>query len=235
MPVPEHESEAAHSHQHLTWWTAVLFMVGSFWFALGSFPPYFTNVPATVVAVTFFAGSICFTLAGYLQFVASGADGTPATGADGTAARRGVRLLACRPAAGDWWVAAVQLVGTLMFNISTFSAISKTLTTHQEDRLVWAPDAFGSIAFLVSSYLAFFLVAHAAWSFRPASRPWRIAALNLAGSVAFGVSAVGAYVLPTTGEFLDPRWANAGTFLGAVCFLAGAALLLPRAPPADIA
>ncbi len=41
-----------------------------------------------------------------------------------------------------------------------------------------------------------------------------MAALNLAGSIAFGIAAVGAYVLPTTGALLDARWNNAGTFLG---------------------
>jgi hypothetical protein len=34
-------------------------------------------------------------------------------------------------------------------------------------------------------------------------------------------------VLPSTGAVIDVPLANAGTFLGAVCFLVGALLILP--------
>ena len=60
-----------------------------------------------------------------------------------------------------------------------------------------------------------------------------IAALNLVGSIFFGLSAIGAYVIPSTGELLDASLANSGTFLGAICFLVGAALLIPEAARED--
>ena len=50
--------------------------------------------------------------------------------------------------------------------------------------------------------------------------------MNLAGSVAFGFSAVASYVVPGTTEMLSVPVANLGTFVGALCFLAGAVLLL---------
>jgi YrhK-like protein len=208
----------------ITWWTAALFAIGASCFAVGSSPPYFLNVPGTVVAVTFFIGSILFTCAGFLQYVLAvntGRDsGTPAP----------VRWFGWRQLDGEWWAAVIQSFGTVMFNISTFAAISTTLSTTQVDRLVWAPDALGSIAFLVSSYVAFGLVCRAPWRWLPRRQSWRIAALNLVGSVAFGVSAVGAFVIPATGDLIDERWTNAGTFAGAACFLLGAALLFPRRP-----
>ena len=40
---------------------------------------------------------------------------------------------------------------------------------------------------------------------------------------------VGAYVVPSTGELLSAALANGGTFLGAIGFLIGAALLIPEA------
>ena len=61
----------------------------------------------------------------------------------------------------------------------------------------------------------------------PGSTPWQIAWLNMIGSIFFMVSAIASYVLPQTGTMLDVKWANLGTFLGAVCFLVGAALMLP--------
>ena len=66
-------------------------------------------------------------------------------------------------------------------------------------------------------------------SWHPDDLGWVIAALNLAGSIFFGLSAVGAYVVPSTGELLNSAVANAGTFLGAIGFLVGAALLIPEA------
>ncbi len=43
------------------------------------------------------------------------------------------------------------------------------------------------------------------------------------------LSALGAFTLPTTGEPVNLTLVNAGTFLGAVCFLVGAYVLLPAA------
>ncbi|MGD9340152.1 MAG: hypothetical protein PVG76_04390 [Chromatiales bacterium] len=48
------------------------------------------------------------------------------------------------------------------------------------------------------------------------------------GSMAFGVSAMYAVVLPKTGDLLDVTAVNAWTLAGAICFLIGAYLLLPE-------
>jgi hypothetical protein len=57
--------------------------------------------------------------------------------------------------------------------------------------------------------------------------PWWIAWLNMLGSVAFMVSAIAGFVVPSTGTVLDLRLDNTGTLIGAVCFLVGAALMVP--------
>ena len=54
------------------------------------------------------------------------------------------------------------------------------------------------------------------------------ATLNLIGSVAFGVSALAAYVNPVTGQLRNEDLASLGTFVGAACFFVGALLLLPE-------
>ena len=95
---------------------------------------------------------------------------------------------------------------------------------------MWTPDAFGSICFLVASELAFAEAGHAWLSWRPGSMGWRIAALNLLGSVFFGISAIAGWVQPSTGNLLDAALDTSGTFLGAICFLIGAALLLVPDP-----
>ena len=52
--------------------------------------------------------------------------------------------------------------------------------------------------------------------------------LNMIGSIAFGVSAVASYVVVDSGLLRNAERANAGTFVGALCFFLGALLLLPQ-------
>ena len=52
--------------------------------------------------------------------------------------------------------------------------------------------------------------------------------VNLFGCVAFGLSAVAAYVVPATDAAVNVTVANAATAIGALAFLVGAVLLLPE-------
>jgi hypothetical protein len=180
-----------------SWWIGVLFAIGSTCFVVGPFPGFVQLVGAVADAAVFFAGSIFFTSAATLQFL-----DTP----------KSDRI--------DRWASAIQLAGTLFFNLSTGRALHASIDLAQEDRLIWRPDAFGSICFLVASGLAWYAVRGAR------DRGWWIAVINLAGSIAFGVSAVAGYIVPATGDYLDLAAANVSTVVGALCFLAGALLLL---------
>jgi hypothetical protein len=81
---------------------------------------------------------------------------------------------------------------------------------------------------MIASWLAYAEVGHHWRSWKPHSRSWRIAAFNMVGSIAFLASAISSYALPTTGAPVSLFWTNFGTFLGAICFFWGAALLLPE-------
>jgi hypothetical protein len=206
----------------MSWWIGALFGVGALCFAVGSLPLYFDHVSPNIVAATFFVGSIFFTAAAYLQY------------RETLNAPEGVlpehrhpsrRLLGGSPRRIDWWATVVQLVGTVLFNVSTFAATQADLGEIQEQRLIWAPDLAGSICFLIASSLAYAEVNRGLVPRPDRSVGWRIAALNLVGSVAFGVAAIGARYLQTTSEPANISLVNLGTFIGAVCFLVGAALL----------
>ncbi len=211
-----------------TWWIAALFCIGSTCFTVGPLPVYEQWVGARWVGLTFFVGSIFFTSASYLCFVeASNAPG--AVTDDPTRRHRGpFRLWSWRPRSIDWWATGVQLVGTFYFNVMTFLAMYDSWSVHQENRLVWRPDTIGSICFLVASYLAWAEVCHSAGRLRFRDVSWWIVVLNLLGSVFFGVSAIGAFVLPSTGDALNLWLDNAGTVAGGVCFFVAAALLIPE-------
>ncbi len=146
-------------------------------------------------------------------------DGTP---------QQHFRLAAWEPRRIEWWATAVQFAGTLFFNISTFNALLANLSLTQTDRLVWTPDVFGSTCFLIASGLAWFEVCKSLWCWRSHELPRWITALNLTGSIAFGISAVPAFVVPTTGSPINILLVNLGTFVGALCFLVGALWLVPE-------
>jgi hypothetical protein len=191
--------------EELGWWTGCLFAVGSTCFALGSAPGYVAAVGDAADAVTYFVGSIFFTTAASLALV---------------------QVWGRRPGP-DWWACAVQLVGTLLFNVSTFDAMLRNLSAQQTNRLVWTPDVLGSICFLVASGIAWRTVAHRWWSWQPRSSAWWIGGLNLIGSIAFGASALAAHVVPGTDQVRNVTLMNLGTFVGALAFLVGGLLLLP--------
>lgn len=204
------------------WWIAVLFAVGSLLFALGALPGYVDAVGGRWDAGTFFVGSLFFTSAGYLTY----REAVDAAAQPPGQTRR--RFFVYQPWRIDWWATAVQLVGTLFFNVSCGNALRVNLTTAATSQHVWRPDALGSICFLVASALAWFEVCHGWVAWRPRSWSWWITLVNLAGSVAFGVSAVAGYVNPATGLLRNADRSYLGTFVGAVCFLVGALFLLPE-------
>lgn len=205
---------------------AGLFVAGSACFVLGSVPAYLNAVGGVADSVTYFVGSIFFTSASFLQLVQ--AQSPSMTDVDSANQYRpsAVRLWRWLPHERGWLAAVTQFPGTLLFNVSTFAALAHNATVQEEDRRVWRPDFFGSTLFLVASVFGILAVGRFL-SFRPKSLPWRIAWLNMIGSIFFMASALASYVLPSSGDLLSSRVAVGGTLLGAICFLVGAALLIP--------
>lgn len=218
----------------LGWWIAVLFMVGSACFAVASFAGLapdvfgksFQNV--TTINVVFFVGSVFFTAAGYLQLLeATNADRRAALARGETPAQK-FRWFAWQPGQIGWLSAFVQFIGTLLFNVNTLDALLPGVDWLQEDLLIWTPDIIGCVCFLVASWLAVLEYCHGYWCWQPHNLSWWIVIVNLLGSIAFMVSGVFAAVLPGATDVLDLWAVNLWTFIGAVCFLVGAYLLLPE-------
>ena len=206
------------------WWIAVLFMVGSLCFALGAFPPTASALGSADAAV-FFIGSLFFTSAAYLQFYEATNEGNDLEGRERTR-----RLFGFRPDSLGWWASAIQLIGTLAFNVSTFAAW-RELTAKQEEALVWAPDVVGCVCFLVASGLVIAETHDRIRGILFRSLESRISAINMLGSIAFAISAIGAFIVPSTGELLSLPLVNIFTFIGGVLFFIGAALLIPAMRP----
>ena len=91
---------------------ALSFAAGSLCFMIGPFPGYAELVGAHADALTFFVGSILFTLGGALQSWLAWPERH--AGPDGRAA---------------WWAAVIQSAGTLFFNVTTFQALTRRSRT----------------------------------------------------------------------------------------------------------
>ncbi len=186
------------------------FAAGSVCFLVGALPPYADAAGPVVVGVTFLVGSLLFTDAALVQLALSG---------------RRPPVRGTRPAdRWDWWSAAVQLVGTVCFNVSTAAALVAAVAEPSRVGAGWRPDAYGSAAFLLSSALALVATSDRGELWDTDARTWHGTWLTMLGSLAFAASAVGAYVVPATGTYVSAAWSTAGTIVGAVCFLAAALL-----------
>lgn len=191
-------------------WMALFFAAGSICFLIGPFPGYAQRVGGTADAVTFFVGSILFTIGGAIQTWLA----YPLRRSEG--------------ARSAWWSAVIQSAGTLFFNATTYQAMHTAISNSRYDRLVWRPDAFGSVCFLVSGVIAYRASARHghAWLPERGQRGWWEPGVNLLGCIFFGVSAIAGYVVPSTGSSFDLAAANWNTSLGAACFLACAVATL---------
>jgi hypothetical protein len=182
---------------------ALFFALGSACFLIGPFPGYAQLVGASADAITFFIGSILFTTGGALQTIIAFPERS--SGAPGRA---------------GWWAAAIQSAGTLFFNVTTYQALHTSLSNSNYNRLVWRPDALGSICFLVSGAIAYRASGRHGGLPARGHPGWWEPSINLLGCIFFGISAIAGYLVPSTGSLLSLAWANWNTALGAACFLA---------------
>lgn len=189
-------------------------MIGSACFVLGSVPAYISAVSERTDAMTYVIGAVFFTSASFCQLLQANTPAMTAVDEQSQHERTPVRWWAWLPHDKAWLAAATQFPGTVFFNVTTIAALATYASTKAENEQVWRPDVFGSTLFLISSWYAL------------RALPGLIAWLNMTGSILFGISAVGAYVLPS-GSAVDEAAAIGGTLLGAACFFAGAALMLP--------
>jgi hypothetical protein len=204
-----------------TAWMGWLFVIGSACFAFGVVFSLNTSWSPVVGAATFFVGSIFFTSASSIQMRLAWRSGPEGATASAVAA-----LLSRAP---SWTSSWIQWIGTIFFNVTTLAALVEVSgTSAVSNQVIWRPDAIGSILFLVSSAIALMPDVRRHRHGYARNRSWTISALNMLGSIFFGISAVGAYVVPDTDELLNAQWSNGGTFLGALCFLVGAWLVIPR-------
>lgn len=196
-----------------------LFAAGSTCFLVAPLPAFLQAVGPQVDAVVFLLGSILFTAAASLQWLET----------IRPSRTDGVRTHAFwQPHRLDWWSSTVQLIGTLFFNATTFHSLTTTVGSPSYDRVVWRPDALGSLCFLVSGVLAYVDLSGSLLHRPPRTIEGLIVSSNLLGSVAFGLAALGAYVLADSNAEVNVTLVNVATAVGALLFLVASLLLVPQ-------
>lgn len=222
----------------LNWWIAIIFAAGSFLFLIASacslFPTFWVHwkLGSQVINGLFFAGSIPFTIAAYLQFIQAAGAATATATAEANELpgqpHSHWNQWGWHPRNIGWLSCALQWLGTVLFNANTLDAMLPGLNWFQQDLLIWVPNIVGSLLFLASGYLAFMEVGHATWSWKPSSISWWVVAVNLFGCISFLISAILAIALPDGPHPVALHYSLVFTFVGACGFLAGSLLMLPE-------
>jgi hypothetical protein len=195
----------------LNWWIGLAFSTGSLLFLTASILSLFLlSGMATVLDLLqtnrlFFFGSIFFTFAAYLQLYQSA--NTNSLWTPSTAKPR--KYFGWRPTDIGWLSSVLQFIGTLLFNVNTFNAMSSDLTWIQLDVRAWLPDLIGSLLFLASGYLAFAETCHSYWRWRFRDLSWRIV-----------------FSMPETTNLKIQIFSMVMTATGAAGFFAGAIMML---------
>ncbi len=216
---------------NLNWWIGVVFALGAVLFAgagvLSLWPSLSKSwsLDAAQINGMFFAGSIPFTIAAYLQLyqAANVCEFVPRE----ASAPCQTAYFGWRPGDIGWSSGALQFVGTILFNFNTLDAMLPSLNWWQQDFLIWIPDLVGSILFLVSGYLAFIETCHAHWSWQIRDISWWVVFSNLLGCIGFMLSALFAMSLPSEYHALITI-SMSFTLFGAIGFLVGSLLMLPE-------
>jgi hypothetical protein len=199
---------------------AVSFVLGGSLFAVGALMAQLGDESARTIDSVYLVGGVFFSTGGYASVLQAGNAPTQID-QDGSLTSQRWRWWDARPHNLGWLSAAVLFVGTLLFAVSLVAAFGENLTVRQANTWIWIPDMLGCVCFLLSGHLALLEVCHGHVGVRVHEIGWWIVFVNQVGSVLFFVAGLAAYTRPATSTAVDLAVANWGTFLGAVCFVAG--------------
>ena len=203
------------------WWIAITFILGSVLFCVGAILPFTSGLSTAVTNVVYLVGSSLYLVGALIQFI---------QGRRMKINHRDDRSAMRHLANKNSRAAGIQAIGALLFQTSMTGALIRSLSIAEQERIIWVPDLFGALCFLIASSMFFTLrypIQHRQGNSRSARE---LAMMNIVGSAFFVASALGAYIVPLTDQSIYPQIANLGTFAGAVLFLLSSIPGLPAKP-----
>lgn len=217
--------------RRISWWVAVLFVVGSVLFAVGALASLFPEVLGGVLVAdwSYFVGALLYTIGVYLQILEAinFRDYIGAASSDGQ--EKGFEWFAWQPRRLSFMAPFVLLIGALLFNVETTLALAEGLGLIEVAALLvtWA-SITGSALFVVATYLQLIETCHGYWCRRPREISWWLVVLYVLGSIGFLVgSAYGIEVLGLASP-AEALIVKLSLLVGSVLFLIGSYLMLPE-------
>ena len=201
------------------WWIAITFILGSVLFCLGAILPFTRGLSTAATNIVYFVGSSLYLIGAFIQFIQGRR--MKINHRDDASSMRHLANKNSR-------AAGIQAIGALLFQTSMTGAFIRSLSIAQQEKIIWVPDLFGALCFLVASWMFFTLrypIQHREDNGRSARE---LALMNIVGSAFFVISAFGAYIVPLTDQPIYPRIANLGTLAGALLFLLSSIPGLPE-------
>ena len=127
--------------EKLNWWIGLIFAVGATLFAVASLLSLSPVVAEklslnSAAAGTFFAGSIPFTIAAYLQLF-------QAANAPVHSKKSSLHFFGWQPQNIGWLSSALQFVGTLLFNVNTLNGLLDPSGWMLQEMVIWSPNRLG--------------------------------------------------------------------------------------------
>lgn len=217
----------------ISWWVAVVFIVGSALFTLGAtaslLASLFGEEAAKLVAdLSYFVGALLFTGAIYLQ-VLEGLNSSDHIGLERPySTPREFRWFAWQPRRLEFMAPFLLLIGSLFFNVETTLVILSSLGLVALPLAIGLTSLAGSVLFLVPSYLQMIEVCHRYLCWRPREISWWVTVFFVLGSVGFVVGSIFGFDVPGLSSPAESEITKWGFLQGSVFFLVGSYLMLPE-------
>lgn len=219
----------------LSWWVAVVFVVGSALFTLGALASLFPQLfgvgqgAALLIDLSYWSGALLFTISIYLWLLEGINDSDYITAGSESGSSQRFEWFAWQPRRLAFMAPFLFLIGSLLWNLETTLALGETLGWIGEvHRLLALSSIFGSILFLVPSYLQLIEVCHTLLCWQPREISWWLVVFFIVGSAGFVVGAVVGFGLIGLTSISAPLIVKLGYLLGSLFFLIGSYLMLPE-------
>ncbi|WP_309398316.1 hypothetical protein [Cerasicoccus maritimus] len=233
--------------ESLSWWIGLIFIIGSICFVVGTVPTAYPGVldwfglQPYNYALVCFIGSVWFTIGSYLlllEALNTDFDATVQLKAHELERyvehkpqdqrTRRIRWMGFAGNRLDYWIATVQLIGAITFNINCGMGLVEGMNWVIADILVWTPSTVASCFFVTASYLGLVEVSHRKWAWLWWDVSWWINFFSLLGSFGFLISSVVGYF--GQGPLQMPQWLGNyfALMMGSWFFLFGTYLMVPE-------
>lgn len=218
----------------ISWWVAVVFIMGSALFTLGATASLFLSLfggkeaSELTADLSYFTGALLFTGGVYLQLL-EGINSSDYIGFEPPyTPTQQFRWIAWQPWRLEFTAPFLLLIGAFSFNVETTLAVLSAIGLVTLPVAIGLASIVGSVLFLGPCYLQMIEVCHHYLCFRRREVSWWVTAFYVAGSAGFVLGSVFGFDVPGLSSPVESEVTKWSYMQGSVFFLVGSYLLLPE-------